>query len=165
MGELVQWLQQHIQEHSLLYFIALYILGGKPVALITAKVCGLDLAWLFPLVILMDAIQIPCFYYLYGHLFRYRGLSRMSNALQVKVELAAKKRPFQALNAFGPLGVLLLSMLPIKGGGIWSAVFLARLTGLPMKQSFPLLICGSILSSLVFVGLGDGLIRLWRLIV
>jgi len=164
MGELVQWFQQHIQEHSLLYFIALYALGGKPAAIITAKLCGLDLSWLFPLVILMDAIQIPCFHFLYGRLFQYGTLQRLSTHLQAKFESGGDRGVLQALKTLGPLGVFLLSMLPIKGGGIWSAVFLARLIGLPLKTSFPILICGSLLSSLLLLGLGDGIIRLWRLI-
>jgi uncharacterized membrane protein len=164
MGEILQWLQQVIQEHSLLYFVFLYAIGGKPVAIITAKVVGLDLLWFLPLVILMDAVQIPCFHYVYGHIFRRGPLRQLSDYLQMKFNLVGDQRFFPTVKKLGPLGVLLLSMLPVKGGGIWSAAFLARVIGLPLKRSFPLLICGSIFSSLTFVGLGDGLIRLWHLI-
>jgi uncharacterized membrane protein len=59
---------------------------------------------------------------------------------------------------------VLLTMLPVKGGGMWSGVFLAHITGMPKKVSYPLLFVGSLLGSLMFLGLGDGLIRLYRLI-
>jgi uncharacterized membrane protein len=164
MGDMIQWLQQHVQEHSLVYFIALYIGGGKPVALLTAKMCGLNLFWLFPLVILMDAVQIPCFDYAYRHMFSNRRLRRAADYLQNRCNAITDITIFQKLRSWGPLGVLLLSMLPLKGGGIWSAVFLARLLGMPMALSFPLLISGSILISLLCVGLGDSVLRLWQLL-
>jgi len=54
-------------------------------------------------------------------------------------------------------------MLPIKGGGMWSGVFLAHIIGVPKKKSYTLLMSGSILGSLMFVGVGDGLLRFWHL--
>jgi uncharacterized membrane protein len=55
-------------------------------------------------------------------------------------------------------------MLPVKGGGMWSGVFLAHITSMPKKVSYPLLFVGSLLGSLMFLGLGDGLIRFYRLV-
>jgi uncharacterized membrane protein len=55
-------------------------------------------------------------------------------------------------------------MLPVKGGGMWSGVFLAHIIAMDKKTSYPLLIVGSLLGSLMFLGLGDGLIRLYHLI-
>jgi len=164
MGTLVLWLQQHIHEHSLWYFIALYILGGKPVAILTAKLYGLNFALLFPLLLVMDAVQIPCFYYLYGCMFREERLRRVTHYLQRKGDAAKAGYLFPILEGLGPLGVLLLTMLPVKGGGIWSGVLLARLLGLPMNISFPLLLGGSILISLILIGVGDGLIGVWHMI-
>jgi hypothetical protein len=48
---------------------------------------------------------------------------------------------------------------------MWSGVFLAHVTAVPKKTSYPLLIVGSLLGSLMFLGLGDGLIRLYHHIV
>ena len=164
MGDSVVWLQQHLHEHSLLYFIALYIVGGRPVAILTASLFRLNLLLFFPLVVFMDTLQVPCFYYLYEHTFTSARLQRLSGYFQRKGKVAKKRRFFQKLQAFGHMGVLLLTMLPMKGGGMWSGVFLAHIIGVPKKKSYALLMSGSILGSLMFVGVGDGLLRFWHLI-
>ena len=163
MGDSVVWLQQHLHEHSLLYFIALYTVGGRPVAILTASLFRLNLLLFFPLVIFMDILQVPCFYYLYEHTFTNERLQRLSGYFQRKGKVAKKRRFFQRLQAFGHVGVLLLTMLPMKGGGMWSGVFLAHIIGVPKKKSYTLLMSGSILGSLMFVGVGDGLLRFWHL--
>lgn len=165
MGDLISWLQQHYYEHSLACFIALYVVGGKPLALVTAKVSGLDLLWLLPLVILMDAVQIPCFYYLYERVFRNVRLLRFKDFLERKGEAARSRPVFAVLSALGPLGVVLVAMLPVKGGGIWSGVLLARLLDLPKRTSFLLLMGASIFISLILVGLGEAAVSLWRTIM
>jgi uncharacterized membrane protein len=164
MGDSVVWLQQHLHEHSLLYFIALYTVGGRPVAILTASLLRLNLLLFFPLVVFMDTVQIPCFYYLYEHTFTSARLQRLSGYFQRKGKVAKERHFFQRLQAFGDAGVLMLTMLPMKGGGMWSGVFLAHIIGVPKKKSYTLLMSGSILGSLMFVGVGDGLLRFWHLI-
>ena len=163
MGDSVVWLQQHLHEHSLLYFIALYTVGGRPVAILTASLFRLNILLFFPLVIFMDTVQVPCFYYLYEHTFTSARLQRLSGYFQRKGKVAKERRFFQRLQAYGHVGVLLLTMLPMKGGGMWSGVFLAHIIGVPKKKSYTLLMSGSILGSLMFVGVGDGLLRFWHL--
>ena len=163
MGDSVVWLQQHLHEHSLLYFIALYTVGGRPVAILTASLFRLNLLLFFPLVVFMDTVQVPCFYYLYEHTFISARLQRLSGYFQRKGKVAKERRFFQRLQAYGHVGVLLLTMLPMKGGGMWSGVFLAHIIGVPKKKSYTLLMSGSILGSLMFVGVGDGLLRFWHL--
>jgi len=163
MGDSVVWLQQHLHEHSLLYFIALYTVGGRPVAILTASLFRLNLLLFFPLVVFMDTVQVPCFYYLYEHTFTSERLQRLSGYFQRKGKVARERSFFQRLQAFGHVGVLLLTMLPMKGGGMWSGVFLAHIIGVPKKKSYTLLMSGSILGSLMFVGVGDGLLRFWHL--
>ena len=163
MGDSVVWLQQHLHEHSLLYFIALYTVGGRPVAILTASLFRLNLLLFFPLVVFMDTVQVPCFYYLYEHTFTSARLQRLSGYFQRKGKVAKERRFFQRLQAYDHVGVLLLTMLPMKGGGMWSGVFLAHIIGVPKKKSYTLLMSGSILGSLMFVGVGDGLLRFWHL--
>jgi uncharacterized membrane protein len=164
MGDLIHWLQSHFHDHHFLYFIALYIGGGRPVAILTARFFGLNLLWFFPLVVLMDTLQIPCFYYLYEYTFASGRLSRLSSYFQRKAALARGRSSFHTLKALGQVGVVLLTMLPVKGGGMWSGVFLAHVMGLRKRTSVPLLVGGSVLGSLLFLGLGDSLVRLWHLI-
>ena len=164
MGDSVLWLQQHLHEHSLLYFIALYVVGGRPVAILTASFFRLNMLFFFPLVVFMDILQVPCFYYLYEHTFTSKRLKGLSNYFQKKGEVAKDRGIFKRLKALGSVGVVLLTMLPVKGGGMWSGVFLAHIIAMPKKTSYTWLIAGSLLGSLMFLGLGDGLIRLYHLI-
>ena len=164
MGDSLLWLQQHIHEHSLLYFIAIYVVGGRPAAILTASFVKLNLLLFFPLVVFMDILQVPCFYYLYEHTFTNERFKRLSGYFQRKGEAAKDRGVFQSLKALGGVGVVLLTMLPVKGGGMWSGVFLAHITGMRKKTSYPLLAVGSLLGSLMFLGLGDALIRFYHLI-
>jgi len=164
MGDSLLWLQQHIHEHSLLYFIAIYVVGGRPVAILTASFVKLNLLFFFPLVVFMDILQVPCFYYLYEHTFTNQRFKRLSGYFQRKGEAAKDRGFFQRLKTLGGVGVVLLTMLPVKGGGMWSGVFLAHITGMRKKTSYPLLVVGSLLGSLMFLGLGDALIRFYHLI-
>jgi uncharacterized membrane protein len=164
MGDSLLWLQQHIHEHSLLYFVAIYVVGGRPVAILTASFVKLNLLFFFPLVVLMDILQVPCFYYLYEHTFTNERFRRLSGYFQRKGEAAKDRGFFQRLKTLGGVGVVLLTMLPVKGGGMWSGVFLAHITGIRKKTSYPLLAVGSLLGSLMFLGLGDALIRFYHLI-
>ena len=158
-GSLI-WFQQHVNEHVLFYFIAIYALGVKPFAIITARMCGLNLFLFVPLAVLMDAAQIPFFYYIYGHAYRSRRMLRFSEWLQRKAASTEKKRAAW-LKVFGRLGLVFFTMLPLKGCGVWSGVLFARLMEIPIRTGFLLLITGSALASLALAGIGEGIVYLW----
>jgi hypothetical protein len=162
MGDIVVWLNQHFHEHHTLYFIGLYILGGKPTALITARLFGLNLPPLISLVIVMDAVQIPFFYFLYGHVFNYGPLSRLSDRLQVAAQSCGTGPLSVFIQSFKRVGLVLFTVIPCKGFGLWTGVFFARLMGLSMREGFPLLIAGTILACLMYAGLGEALMFLWE---
>ncbi|MHC1742429.1 MAG: small multi-drug export protein [Syntrophobacteraceae bacterium] len=155
-------MQDHIKDHHLFYFIALYALGGKPTAIIAARFLGLNLLLFVPLVVVMDAAQISCFYYLYGHAFKHHRMAQFSAWLKQKASPAGGSRPAALLGAMGRTGLVAFTMVPCKGFGIWSGVFIARLMGLPIRSCFPLLIAGSVLACLLFAGLGEGMLQLWK---
>ena len=164
MADVLVWLREHIHEHSLLYFMAIYIGGGRPVAILTARLAGFNMLLFFPLVVFMDTLQIPCFYFLYDHTFTNGRLQRFTGYLHRRGESAEKQGTFQRLRSLGGLGVLVLTVLPVKGGGMWSGVLLAHLIQLPKRTSLPLLVSGSVAGSLIFVGIGDAILRLWHLV-
>ena len=66
MGDLILFLKNNLAEHFVIYFIPLYYLGGRPIALISAQLLGQKITLLFPVGVLLDTLQIPLFYYLYG---------------------------------------------------------------------------------------------------
>ena len=62
MMDLVIFLKNNLAEHFVIYFIPLYIVGGRPVAILSAQFLGYKASFLLPEVVLLDTLQIPLFY-------------------------------------------------------------------------------------------------------
>lgn len=162
MESLLAWLHQHFHEHHTLYFIGLYVVGGKPTAIVTAKLFGLHLAPLILLVIVMDAVQIPFFDFLYGHAFEKGPLARLSERLQAAARSTGDGRFCRFVQSLQRTGLVLFTVVPCKGFGLWTGVFFARLMGLSLREGFPLLIAGTLLACVIYAGLGDAIALLWN---
>jgi uncharacterized membrane protein len=63
----------------------------------------------------------------------------------------------------GTPGVVSITMLPLKGCGMWSGVLLSKLLRLPKQTGYPLLIVGSILGCILIFGVGEALLQLKNL--
>ena len=66
MHDTLLFLKNNLSDHFGLYFIPLYILGGRPAAILSAQLLGLKIAILLPVVVLLDTLQVPFFFHLYG---------------------------------------------------------------------------------------------------
>ena len=66
-----------IKEYYFFNFFALYIFGGRTAAILSAQWLGQSLLFFFPLVVLLDILQIPLFYRAYEGLLRLSFLSRI----------------------------------------------------------------------------------------
>ena len=69
------------------------------------------------------------------------------------------------MRVMGAPGVVVITMLPLKGCGMWSGVLLSKLLKFSRPASYPLLIGGSILGSALLLGLGEGILKLWALLM
>ena len=65
MMDLVLFLKNNLADHFVIYFIPLYIVGGRPIAILSAQFLGYRVSFLLPVVVMLDTLQIPLFYYLY----------------------------------------------------------------------------------------------------
>ena len=155
MTDIVLFLKDNLAEHFVFYFIPLYYLGGRPIALISAQLLGHQPAFLFPVAILLDTIQIPFFYHLYGSISNSSLMQKLRQRSRKKEAVKRSSRLFRWLQAFGSSGVVLITTLPLKGCGMLSGFILSKLLRLSKIQGYLLLMAGSILGCGMLLGIGE----------
>jgi uncharacterized membrane protein len=165
MPDAIVFLKNNLVDHFVIYFIPLYILGGRPVAILSAQFLGFRITFLLPVVIMLDTLQIPLFYYLYGTISQGLFLRKLFERTTRKEKRLQKSKLFRWVSLMGTPGVVAITMLPLKGCGMWSGVLLSKLLGLPKQISYPLLIAGSILGCILIFGVGEALLEIKDLFV
>ncbi|MBN1847756.1 MAG: small multi-drug export protein [Deltaproteobacteria bacterium] len=160
MVEIITFLKSNLADHFVILFIPLYILGGRPVAILSAQFLGYKVSFLLPTVVLLDTLQIPMFYYLYESVSKRAFFKRLSDRSQKKEKNLRKTKLFHWMQVIGMPGVVAITMVPMKGCGMWSGVLLSKLLGLSKQTSYPLLIIGSILGCAFLLGIGEAVLRL-----
>ncbi|NVM24661.1 MAG: small multi-drug export protein [Desulfobacterales bacterium] len=165
MLDAILFLKNNLTDHFVIYFIPLYIVGGRPVALLSAQFLGFRIALLLPVIVMLDTLQIPFFYYLYGTVSRGLFMRKLHERTTKKEERLRKSRFFRWIQLMGTPGVVAITMLPLKGCGMWSGVLLSKLLRLPKQISYPLLIVGSILGCVFLFGVGEVMLQLKDLFV
>lgn len=164
MSELIFFLKDSLAEHFVIYFIPLYYLGGRPIALISAQLLGHKISFLLPVAVLLDTLQIPIFYHLYGSISNSVFVQKLSARRKHKQDRRQKTRLFQWVQAMGAPGVIVITTLPLKGCGILSGFILSKLLQLPKVRVYLLLILGSVIGCGILLGLGEGLLKSWELL-
>ncbi len=164
MAELIIFLKDNLAEHFVIYFIPLYYLGGRPIALISAQLLGHKISFLLPVAVMLDTLQIPIFYHLYDSISKRPFMQKLSEKSKIKEAHQKKSRLFQWLQNLGMPGIIIITMLPIKGCGILSGFILSRLLLMSKTMAYTLLIIGSILGCLVLFGLGELILESWNYI-
>jgi uncharacterized membrane protein len=165
MGEIILFLKNNLAEHFVFYFIPLYYLGGRPIALISAQLLGHQPAFLLPVAILLDTIQIPIFYHLYGTISSSSLMQKLHQKGEKKEAVRRKGRLFRWLQTFGSSGVIVITMLPLKGCGMLSGFILSKLLRLSKIQGYLLLILGSILGCGMLLGIGEMILKGWEYLI
>jgi len=159
----VTFLKDNLADHFVIYFIPLYILGGRPVAVLSGQFLGFKISLLLPVVVMLDTLQIPLFYELYGTISNRTFMRRLRERAAKQEKSFHKSRFFYWVQLMGMPGVVAITMMPLKGCGMWSGVLLSKLLKLPKQTSYPLLIVGSLLGCIFLFGVGEAVLRLWTL--
>jgi len=163
MTELVLFLKTNLAEHFVIYFIPLYYLGGRPIALISAQLIGHKISFLLPVAVLLDTLQVPIFYHLYGSISKSAFIRKLSAERKQKEVKRQKTRLFQWVQTLGAPGVIVITILPLKGCGMLSGFILANLLQIPKVRVYLLLILGSIVGCGILFGLGEVILKSWSL--
>lgn len=164
MTELILYLKNSLAEHFVIYFIPLYYLGGRPIALVSAQLLGHKISFLLPVAVLLDTLQIPIFYHLYGSISNSTFIRKLSTGRKKKEIRKQKSRLFQWVQALGTPGVIVIAALPLKGCGVLSGFILSKLLRIPKTRVYLLLILGSVIGCGILFGLGEVLLKGWELV-
>jgi len=165
MLDILTFLKNNLSDHFVIYFIPLYVLGGRPAAVLTAQLLGLKMTLVVPVVILLDTLQIPLFYLIYDAISDRFLIRELHDKTTRRESTLMQSGFFRWMRVMGAPGVVAIAMLPVKGCGMWSGVLLAKLLKFSRPGSYLLLICGSILGCAFLLGLGEGIMRLWGLLI
>jgi len=165
MVDIIIYLKNNLAEHFVIYFIPLYVLGGRPVALLSAQFLGYKTSFLLPVVVMLDTLQIPMFYYLYGTISHTVPAKIISERTAKREARLRKSRLFYWMQVMGAPGVIAITMLPLKGCGMWSGVLMAKLLNFSKPAGYSLLIAGSAVGCALLLGLGEGILQLWHHVV
>ncbi len=162
ISRVIRALQAGFYSHPLGSFVVLHALGGRAASIVTARLAGFDMSLYLPLAVCLDMVQVPLFFLLYEEgSQRIFFLKRLVDRAQRQKEKLASSRLYGRLALGGQLGVLIVTLLPIKGGGMWSGVLLAHLMKLERGRSYLLLFAGSLLGAFLLVGLSDLILKVW----
>ena len=159
MLEAITFLKDNLADHFVIYFIPLYVLGGRPVAILSAQLLGFKIIFLLPIVVMLDTLQIPAFYHLYGSISKSALMRRLNKRSRKKEKRLRDSKFFKKMQVMGMPGVVAITMTPLKGCGMWSGVLLSKLLNLPKQISYPLLIVGSILGCVLILGVGEAVLQ------
>jgi uncharacterized membrane protein len=148
------------QGNSLILFTLIHFSLGRSFSVLYAIVNQMPAGLYFPLALVYDYVQIP----VYGiileqsskRFFPVRWIRKKADRMLTSME---EKPLLKRILAFGDVGLILLSALPIRGFGILSG----SIAGFFMKKGklrgTTLLMIGSFLGILIIMGIGHGIIR------
>ena len=161
MSDILLFLKNNLAEHFVVYFIPLYYLGGRPVALISAQLLGHQTTFLLSVAVLLDTIQIPFFYHLYGSIFKSSLMQKIHQKGREKEALKKGNNFFRWMQTLGSPGVAVITMLPLKGCGMLSGFILAKLLRLSKPRVYGLLVAGSFIGCALVLGIGEIIVKGW----
>lgn len=160
MMDAIIYLKNNLADNFVLYFIPLYVLGGRPAAILSAQFLGRKIFFLLPVVVMLDTLQIPLFYHLYETVSSRLFVQKFYKKSAQKENRLRQSKLFERLQLIGTPGVVAITMLPLKGCGMWSGVLLSKLLKLPKQTSYPLMIAGSLLGCILLLGVGEAILQL-----
>jgi uncharacterized membrane protein len=165
MVDAIIFLKNNLEDNFVFYFIPLYILGGRPAAILSAQFLGRKIFFLLPVVVMLDTLQIPFFYHLYNTVSNRIVIQKFYKRSEKRIHRLKQSRFFKWLQFLGKPGVVAISMLPFKGCGMWSGVLLSKLLKLPRQTSYPLMIAGSLLGCLLLLGVGEVVLKIGAFLI
>jgi uncharacterized membrane protein len=137
------------------------LIGNRILSVLVGLFLRVPADGLLPLVVALDWIQIPFFYWVYEN--GSTVVSRLPAPARLWLSKDWTASPLgRWTNSLGGAGVLLVAMLPTFGGGMWSAVFLAYGLRLRRSWSYFLMATGSLISYLCLFWVLDTLVRTVR---
>lgn len=141
-------------------FIIVHILLGRKISIPYGIAFGMNPLLVGTEAFILDILQIPFFYYLYESSTRISIIADLKRWSEEKQKGMEKGFLFKFLKNTGRVGIVIISASPLQGGGMWSGVLMTFLMNHPKRESYLLLIAGSLLGCAVLVA-GFNIIIEW----
>lgn len=138
------------------FFLA-YVFGNRLVAIPLGIVLGLPAPLVAGASILADFLQIALFDRIYHHGGRWLAFRRGGAH-----DTREPRRTAAWIAHMGRGGVAVLAALPTFGGGVWSAVLLARGFRMSLPEKFAYIGAGALAGTLLVVAPSEGVILIVR---
>ena len=136
------------------------VIGNRILALLVGFWLKVPAVWLLFVLITIDALQIPFYYWLYSQ--GAKGMDRLPKLLHRFFNTVSDTAFVRWLSTSGKWRVMIIAALPAFGGGIWTATLVAYNTGLPRRSGALWMLFGSATSYLLLWSMGEGALRLMQ---
>lgn len=137
-------------------FIGLYVVSNRLVAIPGGIYLGLPSFAVATATFALDVAQIAIYDWIFHHGGRMLRAMRGLHATEEKISHA------HWLTKYGHAGVGILSAIPTFGGGIWSAVLLARHFRMKPAEKYAWIAAGSFAGVLAVLGPAKGVLAYLR---
>jgi uncharacterized membrane protein len=163
---MITYIKEVLFEHPYWVFIIIHMTLGRGVSIIYGVLRGLDLLYFLPLGVFFDMFQVWPIYFLYEMTeSRMLLIRKLKERMNRKENSFLHSRIFRGVKSLGYLGVTAVALLPVKGCGMWSSILLAHILRIKRSHAYPLFLIGSIIGSLILVGIGDIIRSLWQVLI
>lgn len=124
--------------------------------LIAASLLGINIVPAIIVCIVGNLIPIPFILLFITPIFRWLKRTRLFKPLVEKIEKKSMSKSDQ-IKKYEFLGLVLFVGIPLPGTGAWTGSLIASLLDIKFKKSFPAIICGLILATIIMTIISYGI--------
>lgn len=134
---------------NLFVFLLVYIFGNNLVSIPTGLALGLNQFLVIAVVIGLDFLQIPFFFFLFEQgQSRFKLVRILFNILPTS-DWVQNSFLRKIIEHFGQVSVMLITAMPTFGGGVWTGVLVSHMLRLHRQRSVFFIMAGAVVSALV----------------
>ena len=164
MEVLVQWFSHHLAQ-----FIspegAVFIISMIPIlelrgGLLAASLLKISAAKALPICIVGNIIPIPFILLFIKKIFRWmRRFAPLEKVVEYFEAKAANKS--DRVTKYKKFGLCLFVAIPLPGTGAWMGALIAAILDMKLKDSFPVILLGIIIASVLVTGITYGFVSIF----
>lgn len=160
MENLVQWFMEALRGLSgewvalIISMVPLLELRG---GLLAASLLGVDIRLAVPLCIVGNILPVPFILWFITPIFTFLKRTRLFRPLVEKLEKRAMGKSEKIERGYF-WGLTLFVGIPLPGTGAWMGALIASLLGIPFKKSFPAILLGILIATVIMSIVSYGLL-------
>jgi len=137
--------------YLILTFFLIHVGLGRKISIPYWLAFGEDVYVVIGIAIFLDIVQIPVLEYLIAH--ATERLSPFLKKIKEKTPDIEHSRLVMWAKKVGPIGTIVITAMPLQGGGMWSGILLAHVFDLSRHIKYLFLSIGSVIGC-TLIGVG-----------